>query len=354
MTVAGTPSARARGHAIAWWLLACCALVFAMVVLGGVTRLTRSGLSIVEWQPLVGTIPPLNEADWMDLFEKYKRTPEYLKVNVGMDLDGFKGIFWLEYLHRLLGRAIGIVFLVPFLWFLARGRISRGLAPRLVGIFALGALQGLMGWLMVASGLVDMPRVSAYRLTAHLALAVAIYGYMLWVALDLLYPERALTAVEPTLRRPALAVTVLIVVTILAGGFVAGTRAGFVFNDWPWMHGRLVPDGLYAMSPLWADWFENVATVQFHHRILAYGLVLIAPWLWWRSRGLTMVPRARAALHWLFGLLAVQVALGIATLIYVVPAPLAAAHQGGALALFSAALVLNHALARGPRPLMAG
>ncbi len=335
---------------IAQWLYLCAALVFAMVVLGGVTRLTRSGLSIVEWQPLMGAIPPLSEADWIELFGKYRQTPEYLKVNLGMDLDGFKGIFWLEYLHRLLGRAIGVVYLVPLLWFLARGRLAAGLAPKLVGIFALGALQGLMGWLMVASGLVDVPRVSAYRLTAHLALAVAIYAALLWVAFDLLYPRRPAGATSPVLHRAALGVTALIVITILAGGFVAGTRAGFAFNDWPWMHGRFIPDGLYALSPWWVDWFENVATVQFHHRLLAYALAVAAPLLWWRARRPGLPARARASLHWLLGLLAAQVALGVATLVLVVPVSLAAAHQGGALALFTAALALNHSLTGARRP----
>ena len=176
-------------RAIAIWLLVVCALVFAMVVLGGVTRLTRSGLSIVEWQPLMGAIPPLTEAQWLVLFEKYKLTPEYQKVNVGMDLAGFQGIFWLEYFHRLLGRLIGLAFALPFVYFLVRKQIERTLAPRLWLLFALGAAQGLLGWLMVASGLVDVPRVSPYRLTAHLGLAILIYAAMLWVALGLLTPK---------------------------------------------------------------------------------------------------------------------------------------------------------------------
>jgi cytochrome c oxidase assembly protein subunit 15 len=329
---------------IAYWLIACAALVFAMVVLGGVTRLTRSGLSIVEWQPLIGAIPPLSETDWLVLFEKYKQTPEYLKVNVGMDLAGFKGIFWLEYLHRLLGRLIGIAFLLPFLYFLIRRQIERELAPKLIALFVLGGLQGLMGWLMVASGLVDVPRVSPYRLTVHLGLALLIYGYMLWVALGLLYPQTGTGAALPSLRRLSLALLVLIVVTFLAGGVVAGTRAGFVFNDWPWMHGKLVPDGLYAMQPLWADWFENVATVQFHHRLLAYGVIAAVIYFGWKTRRADLPSRARAALPWLLAVTVAQVLLGIATLLTHVSVPLAALHQAGALVLFSVALALNHAL----------
>jgi cytochrome c oxidase assembly protein subunit 15 len=320
-----------------------CALVFAMVVLGGVTRLTHSGLSIVEWKPLVGALPPLTDSDWLALFEKYKLTPEYQKVNLGMDVAGFKEIFWLEYFHRLLGRGIGIVFLLPFLWFLLRRQIDRPLMPKLITMFALGAAQGLMGWLMVASGLVDTPRVSPYRLTAHLGLAIAIYAYMLWTALGLLAPKPA-AAVPAPVRRGALAVTALVVITLLAGGFVAGTHAGFAFNDWPFMHGRIIPAGLYATQPWWADVFENIATVQFHHRLLAYALVLAVPALWLLAQRQALPADTRLALHLLPAALAVQVALGIATLIYVVPVPLAAAHQAGALVLLTAALWLNHRL----------
>jgi cytochrome c oxidase assembly protein subunit 15 len=342
------PPVSPANRAIALWLLLVCGLVFAMVVLGGVTRLTHSGLSIVEWKPLVGTIPPLTHADWLELFEKYKLTPEYQQVNRGMDLAGFQGIFWLEYFHRLLGRTIGLVFLLPFLYFLLRKQIERPLRPKLVAMFVLGGLQGLMGWLMVASGLVDQPRVSPYRLTAHLGLAVLIYGYILWVALGLLWPRPAV-AEDPArkLRGHGRGVTALIVITILAGGFVAGTRAGFAFNDWPWMHGRLIPDGMYAMQPLWEDWFENIATVQFHHRLLAYLLALMIPAWWWMSRRQALDGATRALFHLLLAMLAVQVLLGITTLLYVVPLPLAAAHQAGAMTLLTLGLLLNHRLRRG-------
>lgn len=343
MMNAAAPSATQR--AIAWWLFAVCALVFAMIVLGGVTRLTRSGLSIVEWQPLIGTLPPLTEAQWLELFEKYKLTPEYLKVNVGMDLDGFKGIFWLEYFHRLLGRAIGLVFLLPFLYFLIRKQIGRSLVPKLTAMFILGGLQGLMGWLMVASGLVDEPRVSPYRLTAHLGLAVLIYGYVLWVALGLLWPKPPVPdATAGSLRGHGIGVTSLIIVTILAGGFVAGTRAGFAFNDWPLMHGRWIPQGMFALQPWWANWFENVATVQFNHRLLAYLLCLALPAWWWMAHRQALDAGTRLGFHLLLAMLVVQVALGIATLIYVVPLSLAAAHQAGAMLLFTLALLLNHRL----------
>jgi cytochrome c oxidase assembly protein subunit 15 len=345
-----------------------------MVVLGGVTRLTRSGLSIVEWQPLMGAIPPLTEAQWLTLFEKYKLTPEYQKVNVGMDLAGFQGIFWLEYFHRLLGRLIGLAFLLPFVYFLVRKKIEPALAPKLWLLFTLGAAQGLLGWLMVASGLVDMPRVSPYRLTAHLGLAILIYAATLWVALGLLYPkpqatdspignviggtsgtrvrgpramDGAVADSVATLRRFGLAVTGLVFFMILTGGFVAGTHAGFAFNDWPFMHGRLIPRGLYALEPWWVNLFENLATVQFNHRLVGYLLCLVIPAYWFVARRHRLEARTRALFHLLLAMLALQVSLGIATLVYFVPVSLAAAHQAGALLLLTFALLLNHALRAG-------
>jgi len=331
-------------RAIAIWLLTVCALIFVMVVLGGVTRLTRSGLSIVEWQPLLGTIPPLTHADWLELFEKYKLTPEYRKVNVGMDLAGFQGIFWLEYFHRLLGRLIGLAFLLPFVYFLVRKQIDRALAPKLWLLFALGAAQGLLGWLMVASGLVDVPRVSPYRLTAHLGLAILIYAAALWVALGLLTTKMQAADSIGLLRRFGLAVTGLVFFIILTGGFVAGTHAGFAFNDWPYMHGRLMPEGLFALDPWWANLFEDIATVQFNHRLVAYLLCLVIPAYWFAARRYKLAAHTRSLFHLLLAMLVAQVTLGITTLVYVVPVSLAAAHQAGALLLLTIALLLNHTL----------
>lgn len=328
---------------VAIWLLTCCALIFAMLVLGGVTRLTRSGLSIVEWDPIMGAIPPLTQHQWEQTFDKYRQTPEYQKVNSGMSLEAFKDIFYVEWAHRLLGRTTGFVFLLPFLYFLWRRRLEKTMAIKLVAAFILGGLQGAVGWLMVKSGLVEKPHVSPYWLTAHLAFAVIIYAYIFWTALGLLYPP----ASRPTLRgldRFSTAVTALIFLMILSGGFVAGNKAGFAFNTFPWMNGRFIPEGLYAMQPLWSNLFENIATVQFNHRLIAYLLCLAIPVFWWRAVRVTLPARARPAVHFLLGWLAVQVALGIATLLYVVPIPLAAAHQAGALVLFSLALFVQHAL----------
>ena len=330
-------------RAVAAWLLACCAMVFAMVVVGGVTRLTHSGLSIVEWQPLLGTLPPLDEAQWAETFAKYQLTPEYLKVNQGMSLDAFKGIFWWEYFHRLLGRTIGMVFLLPLLWFWWRGRIDRPLGLRLAGIFVLGGLQGALGWYMVKSGLVDDPRVSQYRLTAHLGLAFAIYAAMLWTAFGLLHPRNA-TPAQPRRARFGWVITWVTAYMVVTGGFVAGIRAGFAYNTFPLMNGQWLPAEMFVIDPWYLNFFQNMATVQFDHRLGAWLLALLVPWFWLVARKAAPAPRARLACNLLLAMLAVQVALGIATLLLVVPIPLAAAHQGGAVLLLSAALYANHAL----------
>lgn len=329
---------------IAAWLLLCCAMVFAMVVVGGVTRLTHSGLSIVEWQPLVGTLPPLNEAQWLEVFHKYQQTPEYQKVNFDMGLDEFKGIFWWEYFHRLLGRSIGAVFLLPFLYFLMRRKIEWRLAPRLAGIFILGGLQGALGWYMVASGLVDDPRVSQYRLTAHLGMAFVIYAAMLWVALGLLSPTSSRPEGARALGRFSLGLSGLIFLMVLSGGFVAGIRAGLAYNTFPLMNGHWIPPEIFMVEPWYANFFENMATVQFDHRLIAWLLAFLVPWFWLRARRAALPARTRLAIHLLLLMLAVQITLGISTLLLVVPVSLAAAHQAGALLLFSFSLWVSHEL----------
>ena len=332
-------------RSIAVWLLACCALVFAMVVVGGVTRLTHSGLSIVEWQPIVGTIPPLDEKAWHETFLKYQQTPEFRQVNPEMNLAGFKRIFWWEYFHRLLGRLIGAAFLLPLLWFAVRGKIPRALTWKLSAVFALGALQGAMGWYMVQSGLVDDPRVSQYRLTAHLGMALLIYAAMLWIALDLLLPRGSgAKASTPGPRRFAFALATLIFVMSLSGGFVAGIRAGLAYNSFPLMSGHLVPPGMFVIEPWYLNFFSNMATVQFDHRLIAWLLAFLVPWLWLRVRRSGALRRARLAANLLLAALALQIALGIATLLLAVPVSLAAAHQAGALLVFTAALLAVHSL----------
>ena len=332
---------------IAIWLFVCCTLVFALIVVGGVTRLTHSGLSIVEWQPIVGTLPPLSDGDWQEVFAKYQLTPEYRQVNHAMTLAEFKGIFWWEYAHRLLGRAVGVVFLVPLLVFAARRRIPPGYGKALAGIFVLGGLQGAMGWYMVQSGLVDDPHVSQFRLTAHLGLALLIFAAMFWIALSLTFPSsaEASTPSRRAVRRFAVAVAALVFAMALTGGFVAGTRAGFAYNSFPLMNGNVIPPEILMLEPWWKNFFWNMATVQFDHRLIAWLLAIVVPLLWWKVRmGGGLPPRARSGATLLLALLALQIALGISTLLLVVPVPLAAAHQAGAVLVFAAALNLAHAL----------
>lgn len=352
---------------VAIWLLVCCAMIFAMVVIGGITRLTWSGLSITEWRPVMGAIPPLSTADWQAEFAKYQQTAQYRLLNTGMSLGEFQTIFLWEYVHRLWGRLIGFVYLVPFLYFLIRRRIPRRLAWPLTGIFALGAVQGAVGWWMVKSGLADRIEVSQYRLTLHLALALVIYGATLWTALGLLAPTPTLLrlrgrelarAGDPASlpppqagegwgggwRRASEAVLVLISLTIIAGGFVAGLNAGLTYNTFPLMDGRFVPAGYGQLAPFTRNWFENVAAVQFDHRLLAETTVVVVIMLWLIGRRAAWPRGPRLALHALLGAALLQVSLGISTLLLVVPVPLAAAHQAGAVLLLTAGIVFRHRL----------
>ena len=328
---------------VAAWLFFCCGLIFLMVVVGGITRLTLSGLSITEWKPVIGIVPPWSSADWAAEFARYQQIPEYRSIHFAMSLDEFKSIYYVEYLHRLLGRLIGVAFAVPFIWFLARRRLPRKLAPPLAGILFLGFVQGALGWYMVESGLADRVEVSQYRLVAHLALALAIYAAILWTSLGIVRGFPSPDA-SPGWRRAAEAALALVALTILAGGFVAGTRAGLTYNTFPLMDGRLVPAGYDQLHPFYLNWFENIATIQFDHRLLAVTtaaviFVLCAAGL----RG--NLPRpARIALHALLAAATLQAALGISTLLLVVPIPLAAAHQAGAVLLLTAAIVFRHTL----------
>jgi cytochrome c oxidase assembly protein subunit 15 len=325
------------------WLFACCGLIFLMVVVGGVTRLTLSGLSITEWKPVVGIVPPLSAADWAVEFARYQQIPEYRAIHFAMSLDEFKSIYYWEYLHRLLGRLIGVAFAVPFIWFLARRQLPRHLAPPLAGILLLGFLQGLLGWYMVKSGLADRVEVSQYRLTAHLALALAIYAAILWTALSIIRGS-PFQEPSPGWRWATDAALVLVALTILAGGFVAGTRAGLTYNTFPLMDGRLVPAGYAQLQPLWVNWFENIATIQFDHRVLAVATVSIVFLLWAAGLRADLPKPARKALHALLAVAVLQAALGISTLLLVVPIPLAATHQAGAVLLLTAAIVFRHTL----------
>jgi len=311
-------------RAVGVWLLLVAVLVVAMTLLGGATRLTQSGLSIVEWKPVTGLLPPMSDAAWQRAFEQYQRFPEYQKLNRGMSLAEFKAIYRFEYAHRLLGRAIGAAFLLPFLWFLWRRRLPRSLAWGLAGIFLFGGLQGLVGWWMVQSGLVDRPDVSQYRLAIHLGLAVAILGLLARLGWRILWPA-------PAARGGwAWAVLALVYLQLLSGALVAGLDGGLHYNTFPDMNGMWLPPELWAQQPAWVNLFENPTTVQFDHRVGAYATSLAVLALWWHRRG----PAGTVMLL----ALAVQVGLGIATLLLQVPVALGVLHQAGALALFLAVL----------------
>ena len=328
---------------IAVWLLACCALVFAIVAVGGITRLTQSGLSIVEWKPIVGIVPPLDDAQWEESFAQYRKTPEFRLRNAGMTLAGFKKIYWWEYAHRLLGRVIGVVFLLPFAWFWWRGALDRPLKWKLGAIFVLGAVQGALGWYMVKSGLVDDPRVSPVRLAAHLGLAFVIFAAMFWIALDVLVPAEVRDRRGP--RAWAALVAILLFVMVLSGALVAGSRAGYAYNTFPLMDGRWIPPDLLALQPAWKNFVHNLATVQFVHRALAALIVVLVLPLWWRvDTDRNLGERTHRWSTFLLVAVALQVALGIATLLMRVPLVLAAAHQAVALIVFTCAIGLLHSL----------
>ncbi|MDH3240277.1 MAG: COX15/CtaA family protein [Alphaproteobacteria bacterium] len=331
------------------WLAVMVAMIFVIVILGGVTRLTQSGLSMVDWRPIMGIIPPLSTAEWEEAFAAYKAYPEYQKLNYGMTLAEFQAIFLMEYFHRVWGRLIGIVFILPFLSFLIRGHVRGSFALKLTGLLLLGGAQGVMGWVMVKSGLVDDPSVSQYRLAAHLSLALLLGAILLWMALargtepEPLQPARRRRVVGPL--HPALALAVL---TVLSGAFVAGLDAGQTFNTFPLMDGQWVPDGMLDLKPIWRNPFENVPMVQFDHRVLGILTMLACLLLWWRGQGADLRGPARIALN-LIGLMAlVQPALGIITLLLVAPVSLAAAHQAGAMILLGLLIWLLHETKRHP------
>jgi cytochrome c oxidase assembly protein subunit 15 len=323
-------------RAIRIWLYAVAALIFAMVLVGGATRLTESGLSIVEWKPVTGALPPLSEDAWQAEFDKYKTIPQFTQLNHQMTLQEFKAIFWWEWTHRLMGRVIGAAFLLPFLVFLAKGWIAAGLRGRLWFIFALGALQGAVGWWMVASGLTERLNVSQYRLATHLILACVIFAAVLWAALRL--AQRSPVEVPPRLRASAFALLVLALVQIYLGALVAGLRAGLIYNTWPLIDGALVPDAARLLhdTPAWRNLFENTLMVQFNHRMVAYALLGFA--IAHAIDAAMTARRAAAPAIVLAGVVALQAVLGIMTLLGQVPIGLALLHQAGAIVVLAVAV----------------
>ncbi len=333
-----SPSPASRTQ-IAAWLFVCCAFVFAMVVLGGVTRLTHSGLSIVEWAPARGIVPPLDAGAWETAFAEYRATPEYQTINQGMTLAEFRSIYWVEFAHRALGRATGVVFLVPFAYFLLARKIDRRLGLRLGAVFALGAVQAALGWFMVQSGLGERADVNPLRLAAHLGLAVVILAALVWYALGFLgAPQERGSGAAASLWRRAALLLGLSFATVVVGGLVAGTDAGLVYNTFPLMNGRLVPAEAFA-GPAW---WEEPAAVQFAHRVLALLTALAVAALWLHGRRLGVGGPLRVALHLVLAVAAAQIALGILTLVNAVPLGLGLAHQAGAMVLIATTVAVLH------------
>jgi cytochrome c oxidase assembly protein subunit 15 len=327
--------------AVGLWLLAVALVILAMVTIGGLTRLTGSGLSITEWKPIMGALPPLNDAQWADAFAKYQRIPQYVLENRGMTLEGFKGIFWWEWIHRFLGRMLGLVFFVPFVWFAWTGAIRRAEWPRFVVLFLLGGLQGFIGWWMVTSGLETRVSVSQYRLAIHLGAALLLLVAILWIALE--YLRGPASEGEQTNRvggrgtvRRGFVFAGLVYVQMLLGALVAGLHAGLVYNTWPDMNGHVFPDAPFFSSPWWINFFENDGLAQFDHRIGAYIVAGVAAFIY--ARGIRLTGCAKTSAKLVAAITAFQIFLGIATLILMAPEALAAAHQVTAATLLCAAV----------------
>ncbi len=326
------------------WLIVVAAMIFLMIVLGALTRLSESGLSMVEWRPVTGWLPPMSDAAWQTELQKYLSSPQGRLINRGFGVGEFKQIFWLEFIHRLWGRLIGVVFAVPLAWFWLSGKLAPALKPRLLVLLALGGLQGALGWAMVASGLIDRPSVSHYRLAGHLLLAVALYAYTVWLILEL--GPQTMRRDDPGTRRKAAALIALLFVVLAFGALMAGLRAGTSHNTFPTMSGYWIPPGLFDLSPWWINFFENGTTVQFVHRWLAKLLVLGVLALAWRARRPeTLLAAAMAML---------QLSLGIATILSGVDIAIATAHQAGAVLLLTMLILARHRATPSPaRPLSA-
>jgi len=327
---------------VAVWLFSVAAMILVMIVLGGATRLTGSGLSIMEWAPLMGVLPPMSDNEWRRLFALYQQIPQYSLVNSGMGLDDFRHIFWLEWTHRLWGRLIGLTFIIPLVCFWATARIERSLLPKLAVLLALGALQGGVGWFMVSSGFFpDATAVSPGRLVIHLVLALVLYGAIVWTGLSLIRPPHRRQRGQSGVRVLALASLAAVALTIVAGGFVAGTHAGLIFNTFPLMDGRLVPDGYTDLQPFLRNLTENVAAVQFDHRLLAtLSLLLVSALVVLGLRGALPIALALGLLMTIL----LQYALGVTTLLLAVPVSAGTAHQAGAVVLLTVLLAVVHHL----------
>ena len=331
---------------VVYWLLTGCLLIFVMVLVGGITRLTHSGLSISDYKLIQGTIPPMNEQEWQEAFELYKQYPEYQKLNYHFGIEEFKDIYFWEWLHRVIGRFIGVVFILPFLYFLATKKLDRPTIKKCLILLFMGGFQGFLGWYMVKSGLVDRPDVSHYRLAAHLTTAFLTFAYSLWVALDLIYPDRK--AINIKIRNLIRVGLVLLLIQIIWGAFVAGLDAGFIHNHWPLMSdGKLMHETVYIeQQPVIKNFYEGKSGVQFVHRYLAYVVVGFIALIWYRTRKIQTSPLQEKGLKALLALVFVQFLLGVLTLIYAVPLWLGVAHQIGAFFLLAAMTFTLHRFAK--------
>lgn len=320
-------------RSVSIWLFIMIIMVISMILLGGATRLTNSGLSITEWRPVSGALPPLSDAAWASEFSKYQQIPEFSAEHPDMDLAGFKFIYFMEWSHRQLGRLIGLVYFLPLVWFLARDRIRRDKRLRFIAILLMIGVQGGIGWWMVSSGLVHgRVDVSHYRLAVHLGVAFMVLALLFWTWLDSRqnWPNKLF---KPKLGKRSFVLLVLVFLQILAGALVAGTHAGLAYNTWPLMDGGFVPGGYLAQRPAWVNIFENVASIQFNHRVIAYVVLLMAMLVWGRAVSLREIGVRRSA-GWLLAAIILQIILGIITLLHVVPLKLALAHQAGAIVVF--------------------
>ena len=332
---------RKDNNKVIYWLLTGCILIFIMVIIGGITRLTDSGLSISNYKLITGTIPPIGEAEWQEAFELYQQYPEFQKLHSHFTIEDFKGIYFWEWLHRVIGRLIGIVFIIPFLYFIATKQLTKKTIKKCIVLLVLGGFQGFLGWYMVKSGLVDMPDVSHFRLAAHLTTAFLTFAATLWVALDLIFPEKKV--IDKKFRNLIIISYLVLIFQIVYGAFVAGLKAGLLHNHWPFMNeGKFMHETVYILQPFYKNLIENPSGIQFIHRTAAYIVVIFILIIWFQAKKMSLTKLQNKAVDSLFFLVGIQFLLGVLTIIYQVPLWLGVAHQVGAFFLLSAMTFTLH------------
>ncbi|WP_027138881.1 COX15/CtaA family protein [Gaetbulibacter saemankumensis] len=332
-------------NAVIYWLLTGCFMIFIMVVVGGITRLTDSGLSISNYKLITGTVPPIGDAEWQEAFELYKQYPEYQKLHSHFTLEDFKSIYFWEWLHRVIGRSIGLVFIIPFLYFLIKKRLTKKTIKKCLVLLSLGAFQGFLGWYMVKSGLVDMPDVSHFRLAAHLTTAFLTFAATLWVALDLKFPD--IKPANKPMKKFIIAGYIVLIIQIVYGAFVAGLKAGLLHNHWPMMNeGKFLHFSALTYEPFYLNLIENPSGIQFIHRTLAYLVVIFTYVIWRKSKSFSLTPEQKLGINALVSLVLLQFILGVFTILLQVPLWLGVAHQIGAFFLLTAMTFALHRFSR--------